>query len=353
MPNFQPQSFGKLQDGRETLLYTLSNKQGMEVKISNYGGVIVSIKVKAKNGDFKDVVLGYDSVSGYEKDNYFIGTLVGRFANRIAKGKFTLNGKSYTLAQNNGENHLHGGPGGFHRALWETEAFQSDEGKGLKLSYFSKDGEEGYPGNLKIAVSYFLAEDNSLSVTYWATSDQPTVINFTQHSYFNLSGDPQNKILNHQLMINADSFLPTDSTAIPTGERRNVKGTSFDFLNPQTVGSRIEHDDEQLKIGSGYDHCWVLNKEGNELSLAATLCEPESGCFMEVFTTEPGVQFYAGNFLDDAMIGKKGQVCGKRSALCLETQHFPDSPNRPDFPSVVLNPEKEFKSTTIFKFSTQ
>jgi len=345
--------FGTLPDGTAVSLYTFKNTQGTEMKVTNYGGIIVSLKTADKAGVFEDVVLGYDSLAGYIKAPSFFGALVGRYGNRIAKGQFTLDGKKYTLAKNNGENHLHGGLKGFDKVVWAATPSSSAEGASLKLTYLSKDMEEGYPGNLQVEVNYTLTNENELKIDYSATTDKKTVINLTNHSYFNLSGNTKRDILDHVLTISASKFLPVDKGLIPTGELKNVAGTPFDFTSPTVVGDRIDSDDSQIKIGGGYDHCWVFDKPASALELGATLYDSTSGRFMEMYTTEPGTQFYSGNFLNGTVTGKFNTEYNKRYALCLETQHFPDSPNRPDFPSVVLSPGEVYKTQTTYKFSTK
>ena len=325
----------------------------MEVKITNYGGIIVSIKVPDKAGNIGDVVLGFDNLENYIKESPYFGAIIGRYGNRIARGKFELNGKEYQLAINNGVNHLHGGIKGFDKVLWTAEEVRSDEEVGLRLSYLSPDMEEGYPGNLKVTVEYTLDNENNLEVNYSATTDKPTIVNLTNHSYFNLTADPNNNILGQMLYINADFFLPVDSTLIPTGNKKPVAGSPFDFTESQQIGTRINDENQQLKYAGGYDHCWVLNKNDHELSLAARVIDPESGRTLEVYTTEPGIQFYTGNFLDGSLTGKNGIPYRHRSALCLESEHFPNSPNEPDFPSVVLNPGSEYHSKTVYSFSVE
>ena len=342
------EKFGQTADGKTVDIYTLINSEGAEARITNYGGTVVSLRMPDRNGDIGDVVLGFDSLAEYEKFNDFFGALIGRYGNRIAKGKFELNGETYSLAVNNGENHLHGGPKGFHRVVWTAAA----DGNHLELTYLSSDGEEGYPGNLNVKVVYTLTDQNELRIDYSATTDKDTIVNLTNHSYFNL-GRPGGSILDHELMINAKRFTPTDSGSIPTGELGEVEGTPFDFTRPVKIGGGIGEADEQIKFGHGYDHNWVLNKAGHELSQAATVHEPVSGRFMEVFTTEPGLQFYSGNFLDGTIFGKNGQQYPKHSGFCLEAQHFPDSPNQPAFPSTVLKPGQEYDQTTVYKFSVR
>lgn len=343
--------FGKV-DGKPVYLYTLTNKNGLVAKITNYGGIIVSLIVPDRNGKLGDVVLGYDSLDSYIKNNPYFGALIGRYGNRIARGKFSLDGKEYSLALNNLGNHLHGGIKGFDKVVWNAKEINTGEGVGLELTYLSPDGEEGYPGNLSVTVHYILTHNNELKIDYFATTDKKTVVNLTNHSYFNLAGE--GTILEHQLMINADKFTPVDTGLIPIGELKTVKDTPFDFTKPTAIGARINQADEQLRNGWGYDHNWALNRpRSGVMSFAGSLYDPKSGRFMEIFTTEPGLQFYSGNFLDGTITGKKGQVYVYRSGLTLETQHFPDSPNRPEFASTLLNPGEEYRHTAIYKFSTR
>ena len=344
--------FGKA-DGKDVYLFTLTNANGLQTKITNYGGIVTHLMVPDRNGNLGDIVLGYDTLDEYIKNNPYFGALIGRYGNRIGKGKFTLEGKEYSLATNNGPNHLHGGNKGFDKVVWDAEPMQTEQGPALKLTYLSKDGQEGYPGNLKCTIVYTLTNDNELKVTYEAETDKPTICNLTHHSYFNLAGHNSGEILEHELMLNADNFTPVDETLIPTGEIRPVKGTPMDFTNPTAIGARINQDDTQLKYGLGYDHNWVLNKKDAEMSLAASVYEPENGRVMEIYTTEPGIQFYSGNFLDGTNVGKAGTVYEHRTGFCLETQHFPDSPNKPDFPSTVLRPGEKYTHLTIHKFSTR
>jgi len=344
-------SFGSLPDGRGVDQYTLKNAKGMEVKIMNYGGVITHLTAPDKDGKYEDVVLGFDSLAGYFTPPPYFGAIIGRYGNRIAKGKFTLDGKTYQLATNNNNlNHLHGGIVGYDKVLWNAQAIDGQEPV-LKLTYLSKDGEEGYPGNLNITVIYTLTNDNSLKIDYTANTDKTTIINLTNHSYFNLSASKKD-VLDHEVTLNADKYLPVDSGLIPTGELRAVTGTVFDFRKPTVIGKGInEVKDEQIKLGGGYDHAWVLiKKEANELSLAATVLEKTSGRKMEVMTTEPAIQFYTGNFLDGSLLGKDDVKYTKRFALCLESEHYPDSPNHPTFPSVILKPNEKYSTTTIYKF---
>jgi len=343
------QSFGT-RDGAPVDLFTLLNSRGVEAKISNYGGIVVSLKVPDREGRPGDVVLGFDNLDDYIKHSPFFGCLVGRYGNRIAKGKFTLNGTEYTLAINNGPNALHGGIKGFDKVVWNARVTSNQNGPALELQYLSKDGEEGFPGNLSVTAVYALTEANGLRLDYTATTDKDTVLNLTQHSYFNLLG--RGDVLNYEVMIAADRFTPTDSTQIPTGELRAVEGTPFDFRQATPIGARINQDDEQLKAGHGYDHNFVLNKPPSQLGLAARVYDPVSGRVLEVLTTEPAMQFYTGNFLNGVK-GKHGADYQPRSGFCMEPQHFPDSPNHPNFPSVVLKPGDLYKNTIIYQFSTR
>lgn len=343
--------FDSTVDGKQTKLFYLKSKGNVQVAITNYGGKIVSLLAPDKSGKLEDVELGYDNISRYvsTKERYY-GGIVGRYGNRIAKGKFKLDGKEYTLATNNNQNHLHGGKKGFNDVVWDAEQTAPNS---LKLHYLSKDGEEGYPGNLDITLTYTLTDSNELKIDYSATTDKATVVNLTNHSFFNLHGAGNGDINDHILTINADKFTPVDSTLIPTGKLEAVKGTPMDFTTPTKIGERVDADFEQLKFGRGYDHNYVLNKKGNELSLAAKVEEPVSGRTLEVWTTEPGVQFYGGNFLDGTDKGKDGKTYVHRGAFCLETQHFPDSPNQPAFPSVVLKPGATYTSECIYKFGVK
>ena len=351
--NIKKQAFGKKADGTPVDLYTLINSNGLEAKITNYGGIVVSLIVPDRNGKPADVVLGYNTFEKYIRHNPHFGCIVGRYGNRIAKGKFTLNGIEYNLAQNDNENHLHGGIKGFDKVIWKAQEIIDDDGLGVKLIYLSKDGEEGYPGNLSVTVLYTLTNENELKIEYSATTDKVTVVNLTHHSYFNLAGAGSGDILGHEMMIQADKFTPVDATLIPTGELRSVRSTPMDFTRPMPIGSRIEQVYKQLVFGGGYDHNWVLNNHDGSLRLAARVYEPKSGRVMEVYTTEPGIQFYTGNFLDGTITGKQGKVYHKRNGFCLETQHFPDSPNKPNFPSTVLKPGVTYTQTTIYKFSAK
>lgn len=345
-----PIPFGKTASGEEVSLFTLTNACGIEVKITNFGGIVTAIKTPDARGEFCDIALGFDELQPYLQDSPYFGALIGRFGNRLAQGRFSLDGKIYQLDTNNGPNHLHGGFAGFDKVVWSPTSFVTDQGMGLKLFYLSPDGDQGYPGNLKVTVTYTLTDQNELQVDYHATTDKPTPINMTQHSYFNLAG--QGDILQHQLMINADHFTPIDATQIPLGETRAVAGTPFDFRIAKKIGDHIDSDDEQIKNGLGYDHNFVLNKTGaKELSLAARAMDAGTGRVLEVYTEEPGVQFYSGNFLDGSLTGK-GKTYNYRSGFCLEPQHFPDSPNQPDFPSTILHPGEEYTSRMLFKFLT-
>lgn len=350
-PEIRKQPFGMTANQEPVDLYTLTNVNGLEARIMTYGATVVSLKVPDRRGKLADVVLGYESLEGYLKNSPFFGAIVGRYGNRIGKGRFSLNGKEYTLAKNNGENTLHGGTKGFDKVVWRAKEVKQKDGDSLSLSYLSKDGEEGFPGNLSVTVVYTLTNNNELKIEYSATTDKITVVNLTHHSYFNLAGE--GSILNHQLMIDANRFTPVDEGLIPTGELRSVKGTPMDFTRSSTIGARIDQQDEQLTFGKGYDHNWVLNNPGGKLAFAARVYEPGSGRVMEVFTTEPGLQFYSGNFLDGTITGKGGQVYKQRYGFCLETQHFPDSPNKPKFPSTVLKPGQHYTSTTIYKFAVK
>jgi aldose 1-epimerase len=333
-------------------IFTLKNSKGAEAKITNYGGRIVSLKVPGRDGKFEDVVLGYENLDGYLNDKSAFGGIIGRFANRIAGGRFSLGGREFLLAKNNGENHLHGGIKGFDAKVWKAKSFVKNDGAKLELNYKSPDGEENYPGNLTLKVVYTLTETDELKIEYSASTDRDTVINLTNHSYFNLASAGEGTILEHVLQINADKFTPTDSSAIPTGEIQTVENTPFDFLKPFVVGERINAENEQIKFGNGYDHNFVLNKKPNELTLAATAFEPNSGRVLEVLTTEPGIQFYTGNYLDNVK-GKNGKIYDRREGFCLETQHFPDSPNKPNFPTTVLKKGEKFASITVYKFSVR
>ena len=343
--------FGTDSSGAAVTLYTLRNLNGAQATICNYGGLVTSLMMPDKDGFLGDVVLGYDNVAAYIKDTPYFGALIGRYGNRIANGKFTLDCNEYTLATNNVPNALHGGKKGFDKVMWTAKSVQTADGPSLELTYVSKDGEEGYPGNLSVKAVYTLTEDNSLKLQYTATTDKATVANLTHHSYFNLAG--KGDILSHTVMIAADKFTPVDSTLIPTGELKPVDNTPFDFRTPTTIGARIGQTDEQLKFGGGYDHNWVINKPMGQMGLMARVTEPTSGRVLEVSSDEPGLQFYSGNFLDGTLTGKGGWVYKFRNGFCMEPQHYPDSPNQPSFPSVVLKPGETYHNTIIYKFSVQ
>ena len=347
------ETFGKTADGKPVDLYTLTNSNGLEVRAMTYGGIIVSIRVPDRKGKLADVVLGHDNFDGYLVNPPYFGAIVGRYANRIANGTFTLDGVKYTLPKNDGQNTLHGGLIGFNKVIWEAKEFKNAKGVGVAFNYLSKDGEEGFPGNLKVKVSYTLTNENQLIIDYEATTDKATPLNLTQHTYFNLAGEGNGDILGHEVMLNADRFTPAEKTLIPTGEIRPVKETPLDFTTPTTIGSRINDNYEQLVIGHGYDHNFVIKRKDNSITLAARAREPNSGRVLEVYTTEPAVQLYSGNFLDGTLVGKQGHAYKKRDGFCLETQHFPDSPNHPDFPSTILRPGTTFRSQTVFKFSAE
>ena len=344
--------FGKTTTGTPVELYTLRNQHGMEARIATYGGTVTSLTAPDRNGHYADVVLGYDTLPGYQKGTAYFGSLIGRYGNRIAHGQFMLDGARYTLATNNGPNALHGGRVGFDKVVWTVaQAKVTPQGAELALTYTSRDGEEGYPGNLQVKAVYTLTEDNSLRLEYTASTDKDTLVNLTQHSYFNLRG--HGDVLGHVLQIDAREFTPVDGTLIPTGELRPVAGTPFDFRQPTAIGARIGQDDQQLKFGRGYDHNWVITKPSGALAVIATVYEPETGRVLEVSSTEPGVQFYSGNFLDGTDQGKGGQVYAQHAGLALEPQHFPDSPNHSNFPPVVLQPGKTYHNTIAYHFSTR
>ncbi len=343
--------FGQTPEGKAVELYTLRNSHGMEATIMTYGGIVTSLKTPDKHGKFGDVVLGYDNLDGYLKSTPYFGALIGRYGNRIARGKFSLDGVEYTLATNNMPNHLHGGLKGFDKVVWTSRALPTAHGPSLILTYVSPSGEEGYPGTLSVTAIYSVTEDDELRVDFSATTSEKTVVNLTHHSYFNLRGSGD--VLGHVVTINADKFTPVDGGLIPTGELRPVAGTPFDFTTPHKIGERINATDEQIKLGGGYDHNWVLNKQGNELSLAASVNEPTSGRTMEVWSTEPATQFYTGNFLDGSITGKGGWTYKFREGFCFEPQHYPDSPNHPAFPTTTLNPGEKYHNTIIYKFSAK
>lgn len=341
--------FGEV-DGQKVKLYKINFPGKLEASVTNYGGILTSLKVPDKNGVLADIVLGYDHLDGYLKETPYFGAIVGRFANRIANGKFRLNGERYKLEVNSAPNHIHGGMQGFDKVAWESEIIESDAKVEVVLTYISPDGEEGYPGTLKTKVTYTFTE-NGFSIDYHATTNKPTILNLTQHSYFNLSGNFGHSILDHELLIKAKHFLPVNKHQIPTGKLEFVESTPFDFTISKAVGKDIEVNNKQLEYGSGYDHCWVFNEARNPNKPVASVYHLQSGRRMEVLTTEPGIQFYTGNFLDNSIPGKKGVFYKKHSALCLETQHFPDSPNHANFPTVVLNPGETFESSTSYQFS--
>jgi aldose 1-epimerase len=355
--------FGTAPGGSSVDIYTLTNASGMEARITNYGGILVSLKVPDRNGKLEDVTLGYDSLSQYIADNPYFGALIGRYGNRIGKARITLDGMEYKLAANNGPNHLHGGLKGFDKVVWLAEPLTVKSvdsptghgGVGLRLRYHSPGMEEGYPGNLDVQVIYTLTDAGEFCIYYAAKTDATTIVNLTHHSYFNLTGGMKGDVLGHELQIRADSFIPVDETLIPTGEVRPLDGSPLDFRAAKAIGRDIEATGEQLQFGQGYDHCWVLNrpKPGENLSLAAKVYEPVSGRVMEVLTTEPGLQFYSGNFLDGVYTGKGGKVYNDRAGFCLETEHYPDSPNQPGFPSVVLKPGDTYRTTTVYRFGVK
>lgn len=343
--------FGSTRDGQAADLYTLRNQNGMEAAITNYGGAVVRLMAPDRNGSLADVVLGYDTLAGYETDKAYLGAIIGRFANRIAHGKFTLQGVTYQLPRNNGDNSLHGGIAGFNKRLWSARELS---GQALELTYLSQDGEEGYPGNLAATVVYTLTEANELRIDYSATTDKNTIVNLTNHSYFNLAGQGEGDILAQEVAIHAGYFTPVNANLIPTGEIRSVKGTPLDFTRPASIGARIGVADEQLEKAGGYDHNWIPDREGDrELVLGAEVYERASGRVLQVFTTQPGIQFYSGNFLDGSIRGKQGNAYPRRSGFCLETQHYPDSPNHPEFPSTELQAGQQYREASVFKFSVR
>ncbi len=345
------QAFQKTLDNKSVDLFLIQNSKGMEATITNYGARIVSLTAPDRNGKYEDIVTGFKTLQAYlfANEKYF-GATIGRYGNRIANGAFELDGQIYTIAKNNGDNNLHGGIKGFHAQVWDAR--QIDKGT-LELKYFSKDTEEGFPGNLQITLTYMLGDDNELKIDYKASTDQKTIVNLTHHSFFNLAGEGHPSILNHELQINANHYTPVDTNLIPTGEIAPVEGTPFDFRTPFTIGARITKDVEQIRFGGGYDHNFVLNQSKAVISKAATVYEPSSGRVMEVFTNEPGLQFYSGNFLSGKDAGKKGKPYPYRSAFCLETQHYPNSPNQSNFPTTVLNPGTQYKSVCVYAFSAR
>ncbi|MGA2786219.1 MAG: aldose epimerase family protein [Verrucomicrobiota bacterium] len=346
--------FGKTPDGTPVEIYTLCNVRGMEARILTYGGIVQSLKVPDKNGKFDDVVLGYDNLEGYlTNNNPYFGALIGRYGNRIGGAKFTLEGQTCTLATNNGSNSLHGGVKGFDKFVWQAKSWLSPDGPALELSYVSKDGEEGFPGNLKVTALYTLTDSNELRLDFNATTNKPTVCNLTHHSYFNLRGQGNGDILGHVVYINSDQTTEVDKELIPTGKIAPVDGTPFDFSKPAAIGARINDPNQQLQYGPGYDHNWVINKPPGRLGLMARVYEPTSGRVMEVWSTEPGLQFYAGNFLDGTITGKGGKVYQWRTGFCMEPQHYPDSPNKPMFPTTELKPGETYQNTIIYRFSAR
>ncbi|HYW42292.1 MAG TPA: aldose epimerase family protein [Bryobacteraceae bacterium] len=351
--NVKKQAYGKMPDGKPVELYTLANSNGMEAGIITYGGAVVSLTAPDRAGKYGDVVLGMSDLAGYLQKPPFFGALIGRYGNRIGHAQFKLAGKTYTLPKNDGDNTLHGGPEGFDKRVWKAGEVKSADGPSLGLAYVSQDGEMGFPGKLSAKVVYTLTDKNELKIDYTATTDKDTVVNLTNHSYFNLAGQGEGDILQHQVMINADRFTPVDAGLIPTGELRPVKGTPFDFTTATAIGARIAQSDDQLQKGKGYDHNWVLNKANSGLTKAAEVSESKTGRVMEVWTTEPGLQFYTGNFLDGTFHGKGGKAYALRSAFCMETQHYPDSPNQPGFPSTELKPGATYHTTTIYRFSAR
>jgi len=345
-------TFGKTSDGKPVNLYTLKNRSGAEVSITNYGGIIVTIKVPDRTGRIDDVTLGFDNLEGYLGKHPYFGAIIGRVGNRIAGGRFALNGREYTLAKNDGNNHLHGGIKGFDKVVWKAREAEAKDGTSLALTYVSTDGEEGYPGEIRVKVVYTLTRKNALRIDYSATTDRDTIINLTNHAYFNLAGDGAGDILGHELMLNAGWFLPVGHDLIPSGEILSVKNTPMDFTTATTIGARINEKHPQLQFGpGGYDHCWVLYPSPTMPSLAARVHEPVSGRVLEVYTTEPGIQLYTGNFLDGTVVGKAGKRYGKRHGFCLETEHFPDSCNKRHFPSTILRPGETYRTTTVYAFS--
>lgn len=344
--------YGTTSDGKAVHKYSLTNKNGMSVEVITYGGIITSLTAPDKNGEYKNIVLGYDSLSQYIKNNPYFGAIIGRYGNRIAKGKFTLDGKEYTLETNNDFNHLHGGTKGFDKVVWDVLSTEkNDSMSSIKLSYTSPDMDMGYPGKLNAIVTYTLDNDNALAVKYEAYSDKKTIVNLTQHSYFNLSGDFKNTILDHEIMIAADNYLPVDATLIPTGKLTDVTNTPFDFRTAKVIGKDITLKNDQLTKGKGYDHCWALNGKG--MRVVSSAYHPTSGRLLEISSDEPGIQFYSGNFLDGTLPAYGGGTYAFRSGFCFETQHYPDSPNQKDFPSVELIPGQKYESNTIFKFSSK
>ncbi len=346
--SIQTESFGQMPDGKQVDLYTLTNPNGLRARITNYGATLVSLEAPDRDGNLTDITLGFDTLDGYLQEHPYFGVIVGRYANRIGKGKFMLEGVEYKLATNNGPNHLHGGIKGFDKVVWKLKDIKAEGDEAfVALSYLSADGEEGYPGNLSCTVTYTLTKDNELKISYEAETDKTTVVNLTNHTYWNLAGQGNGDVLGHEVMLNADKYTPVDKDLIPTGEIKPVKDSPMDFTKPMTIGSRID------QVPGGYDHNYVLNSGGGSLASAARVYEPTSGRVLEIHTAEPGIQLYTGNFLDGSLTGKSGKVYKKHYAFCLETQHFPDSPNKPDFPSVVLKPGQKYSTVTVHKFSAK
>ena len=349
---FSQEQFGTTPEGARAELFSLSNDRGMEVKITNYGGIITAIKVADRDGKVDGVVLGHDALEGYLNNSRYFGALIGRYANRIARGRFRLNGAAYSLSQNNGANHLHGGFKGFDKVIWEAGEAAVSDGAALRLSYLSRDREEGYPGNLRVSVTYILTKESELRIEYFAVTDKATIVNLTNHSYFNLAGD--GTVLRHEVMLNSDQFTPVGKELIPTGELRSVTDTPMDFTHFTPIGARINQEYDQLILAGGYDHNFVLREAGGDaLTRAATVYERTTGRILDVFTKQPGMQFYSGNFLDGSIVGEGGRVFVKHAGCCFEPQHFPDSPNHPSFPSTVLKPGEQYEQTTVFRFSVE
>lgn len=344
--------FGTTSAGAVVEVFTMTNASGIEVRAITYGGIIISLKTPDRDGRWDDIVLGFDSLEPYEAGSPYFGSIIGRYGNRIAQARFSLDGETYALAANDGQNHLHGGDVGFDKVVWTGEPFEREDAVGVVLAYSSRDGEEGYPGNLDVQVTYTLTDAGELIFEYRATTDRATPVNLTQHSYFNLAGTAAGDILGHELTIDASRYTPVDTTLIPTGELAPVEGTPFDFRSPTAIGARIDADHPQLAAGLGYDHNYVLDRTGDGLQRAALVVEPVTGRTLEILTEEPGIQFYSGNFLDGTITGKHGRVYGHRSGFCLETQHYPDSPNQPAFPSTILRPGEEYGTRTVLIFGT-
>ncbi len=348
--NVTEASFGTMPDGTPVRLFALTNAAGMEVRATTYGVILVSVRVPDRHGKLDDIVIGHDNLEGYLTKSRYFGAVVGRYGNRISGGHVEIDGRTYQLTLNNGPNHLHGGVKGFDKTVWNAEIANDSRGPSVVFTHTSPDGHEGYPGTVAARIAYTVTDQNELIIEYSATTDKPTVLNITQHSYFNLSGVGSGDVLGHRLTLHADKYTPVDATQIPTGEIAPVEGTPFDFRRETAIGERIDGDSPQLKMSAGYDHNFVLSRNGTGLAPAARVVDPKTGRSMEIATTEPGIQFYSGNKLDGSMSGKGGHVYGSRTGLCLETQHFPDSPNKPNFPSTVLRPGEHYKSTTVFKF---